>query len=248
MPQWDSEQFKSFSFPVALDDLEVQTPKKNLRLGHFTEYCLEALIRQSERYELLAKNVQVIVDQRTMGELDFILFDQKDQWVKHIELVTKFYLFDPNAKDIGYWIGPNRRDHWALKIAKLRDHQFPLLFNEATLQLLTRLGIDCSNVQQELCFKIMCFAPEGREVSENQDLIQGDYQSFEDFIELSDKSNMFYLPNKRDWLRNPNTQQTWNTYDEVVPDIKKEIDQKRSPMLWIRKPDGKCSRSFITFW
>ena len=44
----------------------------NIVLGKRIEYLFESYVNESNRYELLAKNIQIIEDKITVGELDFI--------------------------------------------------------------------------------------------------------------------------------------------------------------------------------
>ena len=93
---------------------------KNIRLGQRMEYFMEASIKASQRYELIAKNLQIIHNKKTLGEIDFLIRDLKENKVIHLELVYKFYLFDPLYSENKYacWIGPNRKDSLPLKINK----------------------------------------------------------------------------------------------------------------------------------
>ena len=63
-------------------------------LGKQAETCFEFLLKQSKRYQLLAANIQIQGEIKTLGELDYLVFDSETSKTLHIELACKFYLFD----------------------------------------------------------------------------------------------------------------------------------------------------------
>ena len=97
------------------------TISNTLRFGHRMEYFMEAALRAND-YTILAKNLQIIAEKRTLGELDFIV-ETPDNLHIHIEMVYKFYLYDPDRK--GSWIeklvGPNLKDNLSFKVKKLKE-------------------------------------------------------------------------------------------------------------------------------
>lgn len=73
-------------------DLEFQLPT-NIRLGHLAEKIVSELIKSSTNYNVLYENVQVIEDKKTIGEIDFIIEEEKSRRFIHMELAYKFYWF-----------------------------------------------------------------------------------------------------------------------------------------------------------
>jgi len=77
---------------------------------------MEAALTAND-YTILAKNLQIIAEKKTLGELDFIVEAPANEFI-HIEMVYKFYLYDPDRK--GSWIeklvGPNLKDHLSFKV------------------------------------------------------------------------------------------------------------------------------------
>ena len=65
----------------------------NLRLGHLAESVVSGLLHASTNYTVLYENVQLMVDKQTIGEIDFIIEDDRDR-LFHMELAYKFYLYD----------------------------------------------------------------------------------------------------------------------------------------------------------
>lgn len=94
-------EIKQFEFePIQIDTLEYNLKiEKKLPLGKRVEYFFEYYINQTKRYKLLYKNIQVLKEKETLGELDFILYDEKEEKYLHTELVYKYYLYDESFEN-----------------------------------------------------------------------------------------------------------------------------------------------------
>lgn len=105
----------------------------NARLGRYFERLLGFYFTHAPGLDvaLLASNVKVpgqLPTQTTLGELDFVL--QQGNTVMHLEVAVKFYLGLPG--NAGWqWLGPNARDQFAAKLARLCQHQLPVSANSA---------------------------------------------------------------------------------------------------------------------
>ena len=98
----------------------------NQKLGHLYEDALFALLVRDPRYQCVGKNLQVITpEKRTIGELDFILWDVIEKQHIHLELAVKFYLIYQDSGKTQY-PGPDARDNYQRKITRLREHQLTL--------------------------------------------------------------------------------------------------------------------------
>ncbi|MDQ8185744.1 DUF1853 family protein [Pelagicoccus sp. SDUM812002] len=113
------------------------------KLGHLYEDALEILIRASDRYELVAKNLQVSdASGRTIGEIDFLVGDSRSGIVWHLELAVKFYLAFLDGKGTERYPGPDPRDNWINKLKHLQERQLRLSEQPETRELLEgRFGI-----------------------------------------------------------------------------------------------------------
>jgi hypothetical protein len=58
----------------------------------------------------------------------------------------------------------------------------------------------------------------------------------------------FYMPIKLDWLIEPHFDVQWLSIEEFTPLLENEMMQLRSPLCWIKKPDGIIDKIFIVFW
>jgi len=125
--------------------------QRSTRLGIYFEQLLSFYFEYFPRFTLVAKNLQVNGDKRTLGEFDFIVEDHRDRNFKHIEAAVKFYLghlnyqgeINNNIPHYNWhnWVGPNQKDTLSIKMQHLQKRQLPLsrtLHGQATL---TKLGL-----------------------------------------------------------------------------------------------------------
>lgn len=92
------------------------------RLGRRFERQVLTLLAAQPDLELLATNLVIQGETRTLGELDAIVYNRREQCHEHWEITLKFYL----GLSMEHWPGPDPRDSFAQRRARLRDHQFPL--------------------------------------------------------------------------------------------------------------------------
>mgnify|MGYP000011715423 CR=1 FL=1 len=165
-------------------DLSKVEIANNLRLGNRLELFFEFLINQANRNKIIAKNIQIVDNKITIGELDFIIEDLHSKTIKHIEIATKFYLYDENLKE---WIGPNRNDSLLAKCKKLKEKQFPLLCHPRTKEILHDRRLDFGKVEQSIHFKALLFVPLGLDVktlaTDIESNVQGLYITKSQFLE-----------------------------------------------------------------
>lgn len=96
------------------------------KLGHLYEEALLQLLVQSSRFEVTTNNFQIHNQKKqTLGELDFLVFDTTTNSFIHLELAVKFYLIVTEGDKVLY-PGPDARDNYHRKVARLREHQLTL--------------------------------------------------------------------------------------------------------------------------
>ncbi len=96
------------------------------KLGHLYEDALAVMLEHTPRYKLLAKNLQLREETgRTVGELDFLIRDHISHNLVHLELAVKFYLAVETTTGL-LLPGPDARDNYYNKLAKMRSHQLLL--------------------------------------------------------------------------------------------------------------------------
>ena len=150
-PLWkDHDLFDLLQFPfpdppvTELLNSRVEIPglETNFVLGKRMEIFFDHLLKNSEKYEVIGKNLQIFQGKLTLGELDFLIKNMENNTFHHIELVYKFYVYDSSYEnELERWIGPNRRDSLLQKIEKLNQRQFPILFKPESKKLLSELNL-----------------------------------------------------------------------------------------------------------
>ncbi|MDQ8182654.1 DUF1853 family protein [Pelagicoccus sp. SDUM812005] len=122
------------------------------KLGHLYEDALALLIEGSERWELLAKNLQVQGEGgQTLGEMDFLVKDRESGWSFQLELAVKFYLSVWEEDGSERYPGPDPRDNWINKLERMRERQLRLAKRPEARRLLEqRFGLDEVSVCQRV--------------------------------------------------------------------------------------------------
>ncbi|WP_416446710.1 DUF1853 family protein [Leeuwenhoekiella sp. A16] len=229
---------------------------KNIRLGQRMEYFMEAAIMASQRYELIAKNLQIIHNKKTLGEIDFLIRDLNENKGIHLELVYKFYLFDPlySANKYACWIGPNRKDSLPLKLNKLKPQQLPLLFKPETLPYLSKIGLKPGEIEQKICFKAQLFTDFHTKITDisglNPDSEIGFWMNLQDFKAFAKAETKFYFPVKIKWVILPASTDPihWIDRTEAFKQIENSLNQLRSVYCWTKTPNDSISRCFVVWW
>lgn len=115
----------------------------NARLGHYHERLWQFLLETAPCTHLLAHNLPVMRERRTLGELDMV-YQQTDSYRPadmrahrpghlpiHLEVAIKFYLGltegPGETTSQARWVGPGCADSLAGKRSHLFHHQLPLI-------------------------------------------------------------------------------------------------------------------------
>jgi hypothetical protein len=150
--------------PTSLQSYLQQT--RSPRLGIYFETLWQYFIARDEQLSLIAHNLQIEKNKKTLGEFDLIYQDLLNGDYVHLELAIKFYLncstsmadkqtgFDASLQ---YWLGPNQIDRLDKKLARLLDHQILLADNSEAKQALKQLGAD--KLQKSIALKGTLFYP-----------------------------------------------------------------------------------------
>ena len=207
------------------------------RLGKLAEILFSYWVKTQPDYKIIVENLQIIHQKQTIGELDVILFNSKSESYIHLELITKFYLYNPvyNPNDINAWIGPNRNDSLKNKIEKLANKQLPLLYHKVTQKKLADFGLTPEMITQQVCFKAWLFVPlnfNKNITTFNAECIAGNYLTLSEFIELHNEKTTYFCPKKQNWLQQPETQKEWFLLNNVLIQIRKLMDSDQAIMVW----------------
>ena len=248
---WDGKLQGLSQYKIkGLSTLEFKLPNKQLRLGHLVEQLVFVCLRENKNIELLETNIQIIQDKKTIGELDCLIIDKGKPI--HLEIVYKFYLFDPSisGNEIDSWIGPNRNDSLKQKLAKLKTKQMPLLSHPKSNETLNGLGYNSEMFDQRVHFKAQLFIPLGYSkqiiTKVNSSCISGFYMTLKELALF--KQNEFFIPSKLDWLIQPHSEVLWLSHSECLAVIEMELNVSRSPLCWMKDSKGNITKLFVVFW
>ena len=246
---------KQFELDVnAIEDFDftkLNISKKHT-LGKRVERFFEFYINQSKNYDLIKNNIQIINNKHTIGELDFIIYDKKEEKYLHIEHIYKFYLYDDSIRnEIDRYIGPNENDTLVKKLDKLQNKQLPLLYKDETKEYLG--DIDINSLEQKVCFKGNIYLPS---VLVDQHIpilddtcVSGFYLNREEFIsEIKFRSLEYFLPDKFDWVNSPATNEIWGSFDEIIYKIDLVLNREKSPLVWLKDSEENKTKSFFVTW
>ena len=74
-------------------------------------------------YQLLGHSIQIIDGAKTVGELDFLIFNRDLKRIEHWEVAVKYYLAEADYS-LHHWYGLNRSDRLARKMQHFTQKQF----------------------------------------------------------------------------------------------------------------------------
>lgn len=223
---------------------------EKLRLGKYIERFVSYQLKQETDLEILAENIQIQQEKRTLGELDCILL--KDKKPIHLEIIYKFYVYDTSVgeTEIEHCIGPNRKDSLLEKLIKLKYKQLPLLYAAECKTYLKSIDLNTDDIRQQVYFKAQLFVPISNKNKKlkvlNNDCVVGFYSNQKELEQFSDCK--FYIPNKKDWLIIPHKNVDWLLFNPFKIASKIYLKRNFSPLCWLKKPNGALEKFFLVWW
>ena len=241
---YDLSQFKIEQKSIEIDK-EIDTKQ---RLGKYVERFVSHQLVNTEGVSLIAENIQISKDRITLGELDCLLY--KNGNPIHLEVVYKFYLYDPTKQGLHCWIGPNKKDRLVEKLEKLQQKQLPLLYSKDCEKYLKSISLHSADISQQVYFKAQLFLPlrnsKSVDLNINTDCIIGFYCTLLELTKF--KNAKFYIPSKKDWLIIPHTNIAWMGYEKYLEQSKNYLDRQFSPMCWMKTTTGELKKFFLIWW
>ena len=111
-----------------------------MRLGKRFERLINWWFESNPEWKVLAKNLVIQGNERTLGEMDLIIQNRESSRVLHLEVACKFYLQIDSSRDWEHWVGMDPKDRLDLKCRKLKN-QFLLDRKPEASALLSELNI-----------------------------------------------------------------------------------------------------------
>jgi len=129
--------------------------RRSHRLGVYFEQLWHFFLSRDPDTDLVAHNLPVHDNGRTLGEFDCVYYCHRRQRHVHLELAVKFYLAHPDTRDhesnAHHWLGPDARDRLDLKVQRLLQRQIALGDHPAARRQLDTLGV--AQPVREIAFK-----------------------------------------------------------------------------------------------
>jgi len=218
---------------------------KSRRLGIYFEALWKFFLLHDSHLELIAHNIPIRSDKRTLGELDIIYRDKSSGAFTHLELAVKFYLnyqtshLSTKPSD---FLGPNCKDRLDKKIERLVSHQSPLSDIPEGKQTLAELGIH--EVQKKITVKGWLFyyeplqpsAENGHPLSSHHQ--KGRWNHLSAFSETAHQQEHWVVLEKRNWLSpaqlsdaDQNNQHTLLTADQLIPFLGETFKTDQRPLM-----------------
>ncbi|WP_322085847.1 DUF1853 family protein [Burkholderia sp. BCC1999] len=141
------------------------------RLGRYAECLLEYFLTHGPSLRLVAANLPLRSNGRTLGEVDFLV-DAPDGQRLHWELAVKCYLCAPvhDGATLADFVGPNLVDRFDRKRSRLLDHQLRLGEHDG----FARLGYGAP-ADAQMFIKGWLFYPHGAPLPPVSDEIASDH-------------------------------------------------------------------------
>ena len=255
-PLWVKKQFglEQFSFPeIDIGIYSVPDIPERIRLGHQMEFIFRQCMEYTNDYEIIIHNKPLKESKRTIGEVDFILFDRKKEEYLHIELTYKFYIIDPDISEpIHRLMGPNRRDMFFTKLDKIKNEQLGLLSTAAGKTLLDEYDLRDLDIRPQVCFKAQLFLPFGSEFRHirplNTACIAGFWISFDAFNSPEFKNDLYYITYKHEWPVKPSYNEHYIGHYEVMLELNIRMIKENAPLVWRKKTDSSFEKFFVVWW
>ncbi|CAA0100639.1 Uncharacterised protein [Halioglobus japonicus] len=133
------------------------------RLGVYFEQLWHFFLQCDPAIELVAHNLAIHNEGRTLGEFDCIYYCADRACHVHLELAVKYFLGVPRAGDTTAaantheWLGPDQRDRLKTKLDQLLQRQIALGEAPAAKRKLQDMGI--ADMAREIALKGYLFQP-----------------------------------------------------------------------------------------
>lgn len=125
----------------------IQLRLASKRLGHYYEALWGYFFQQDPSFHVVAEQLQIHSNGKTLGEFDFLLFDHSLQKHLHLEIAIKFYMYCPQShsdtpQNPNCWLGPNSKDNLGKKQQHMQNQQQQLSQLPQAKKQLKALGIE----------------------------------------------------------------------------------------------------------
>ena len=233
--------------------------RRSSRLGIYHEALWHWILARAPNTRLLANNVALRDDSRTLGELDLFYADSSPNaglpGVTHAELAIKFYLGLPNgpsgSEDAARWIGLGSVDSLAIKTHHLQHKQLPMALTALSDPLLST-ALPAQHFTQRVIMPGCLYHPWHQRLPlprlASREAPHGMWCHIDDWHDLAaalPADCRGALLNKPHWLAPP-PQQAWCTLHGLSNALASHFHQHRAARhVLLTLTDGRQCRLFV---
>ena len=120
--------------------LELLSAPRSHKVGIAFDALIHFGLERGFGHTVLARDLQIRADRRTVGALDVVLRTQSGT-VEHWELAYKLFLQSKPNPGWSSWLGPGERDRLDTKVNRMRHHQIPLSARDVAMEALAGIGV-----------------------------------------------------------------------------------------------------------
>lgn len=227
------------------------------RLGHYFENLLAFWLswQGNPLYRLVYRGLAVRSQHRTIGELDFLVEDQRSGQLQHWEVAVKFYLGTRPDGQYRHWLGPALQDRLDLKVERLLRHQLELPFTLEGASLLRDLGLP--QTEPVCLLKGRLFYPSGADVAAwsptaaTPGHLQGWWMPMDHFLHRyagNGSVSWIQLP-KEHWLTTIDARVSIGDAERATPFVERlaqSSDNRAIAVIGLDDQHNEITRGFIT--
>lgn len=166
-------------------------------LGKYFELLIQFIFRYFDGFSLIISGLQVIKNNRTIGEIDFVFKNLIDNKTTHLEVAVKYYMGYKSSAKHTMWIGPNGMDNLEGKIQKFSTQLSMAGFAEQ-LNDLNPVTFEKKVLLKGYFFKH--FASELMPHFYNPDALTGRWLFVSELAEIIKPNSQYMIVPKRLWL------------------------------------------------
>ena len=237
---------------------EERSPTFKGRLGHYFEDFIDFFLRHHPEVSCLQRGRQVKKGNQTIGEADFLFFEQSTgHWV-HLEVAIKFYLYTTDGalgpNKASQFLGPNVIDNLQKKRDKLIHKQIKLIENNRLL--VPDIPFDAA-LKPKLLFKgILFYPPSQQPISKKACLrigispehTQGTWMRKSQIDGRQLKDTQYFFLDRSSWFKQPSLDEIDSQVlnpNEFIEFIQHHFKTSTQPLMFdqiLTSPNGHYQR------
>ncbi|PKF50513.1 DUF1853 family protein [Enterovibrio nigricans] len=200
------------------------------RIGFYYQWLVQQCLNASLNHTLVAEEIQVEEDGRTIGAIDFVVRNSSNE-LEHWEVAIKFYLAFGDD-----WHGPNAKDTLSKKLSKMLSQQLALSSTNAYQRTYPDLPISKRKLLMQGRLFVNPFLTHEESpasVQVNPDAVSG----FWCWPHQAPENKRFYLLSRHQWMCAPdNSELPFYSLDKDLRRAVHLIDENRKH--WFIVPEN----------